>query len=210
MKELFQPRDFQIRAVFIIDLFPVTTKSRKDTTQWIIFNETRRWKLSRYFVCVDNIAPHFVEGCLVHFNEKINCKLSHRTQIRGTITAMNMLNYYQNLTTYNIRTSFISSEGICGMKSFPVKKQIKIKSSISLSVSCLQPGVFISSSKYSLRTHMATNCKRRWYSFSQNVNLLVILFQGNRPDKISRVSCHLDYRTPAKLKCGLREMPTQA
>jgi len=29
----------------------------------------------RYFVCVDNIPFHFVEGCFVHFNEKINCTL---------------------------------------------------------------------------------------------------------------------------------------
>ena len=58
----------------------------------------------------------------------------------------------------HIHTSFISSEGIRGMKSFPVKKQINMKSSISLSMSCLQPGIVISSSTYSLRTHMLRNC----------------------------------------------------
>ena len=39
------------------------------------FDETKRLEFSSYFVCVDYIPSHFVEGCFVHFNEKINCTL---------------------------------------------------------------------------------------------------------------------------------------
>jgi len=48
------------------------------------------------------------------------------------------------------------------MKSFPVRKQINMKSSMSLSISVLTTGfgIFKSSSRYSLRTHMFKNCKK--------------------------------------------------
>jgi hypothetical protein len=99
----------------------------------ITIDENKGFKFLIYFVCVDNITPHFVERGFVHVNEKINCILSNGTYIRdhNVVSANDQV----QLKPYTKHTSCISSEGMCGMKSFPVKKQIKMKSSISLSIS---------------------------------------------------------------------------
>lgn len=63
------------------------------------------------------------------------------------------------------RTSCISNVGMCGKKSFPVKKQMKMKSSISLSrsISMFSGGsmIFMSSSRYSRSNHTCKNYKSR-------------------------------------------------
>jgi len=53
---------------------------------------------------------------------------------------------------YEIIYEFLVATGIHGMKSFPVKKQINMKSSISFSISVLTTkfGILKSSSRYSL------------------------------------------------------------
>jgi hypothetical protein len=43
MKKYFQPRDFQICTMFIIDLFSVSTNLGHRIIQWIIVDEIRGW-----------------------------------------------------------------------------------------------------------------------------------------------------------------------
>lgn len=60
-----------------------------------------------------------------------------------------------------LHTSRISNVGICGKKSLPTKKHIKMKSSTmhSKSISNGGLGILISYSRYSLRVEMLRNCK---------------------------------------------------
>lgn len=68
------------------------------------------------------------------------------------------------------------------MKSFPVRKQMNTKSSIILSTSrvWIGFGIFISSSKYSLSTHIFRNCKKSnelFYSPNEKC-ISRIIYQG--------------------------------
>jgi hypothetical protein len=65
--------------MLIFDLFSVAAIK---LTQLVIIDQiqgVKNLKFAKYFICVDNIAPHFVERGFVHVNEKINCMLSKGT-----------------------------------------------------------------------------------------------------------------------------------
>lgn len=68
----------------------------------------------------------------------------------------------ESISKRKIQTSRISSVGICGRKSFPTKKQMKMKSSIKRSKLFFDRwlGICMSCSKYSRSIHILTNCQK--------------------------------------------------
>ena len=66
----------------------------------------------------------------------------------------------ESIINRKLQTSRISSVGICGRKSFPTKKQMKMKSSIKRSKFFFAPGICMSCSKYSRSIHILTNCQK--------------------------------------------------
>ena len=70
---------------------------------------------------------------------------------------------YYKLKANTTQTSRISSVGICGKKSLPTKKHMKMKSSTmrSRSISNGGLGILISNSRYSLRIHIWRNWQKK-------------------------------------------------
>jgi hypothetical protein len=80
-------------------------------------------------------------------------------------------------------TSRISSVGICGRKSLPTKKHMKMKSSTMRSKSILKGGFGIlnSYSKYSRRVHIFKNCRSTKINTKVFSELIKMSYESMKP-----------------------------
>lgn len=120
--------------------------------------------------------------CQVRMHAKLNWFRKSKFTRQETMVSNN---YKQKATLKH--TSRISSVGICGKKSLPTKKQMKIKSSImhSKSISKGRLGILISYSRYSRRVQMFRNCKQG------RVSIISIYKHESMYNALSYISAYL-------------------
>lgn len=125
-----------------------------------------------------NHHSHIYEGLIIFSKDKIhNFMLRKHEQSQNMIFAITYK--IEKVETDRTRdlgyhTSRISSVGICGRKSLPTKKHMKIKSSRmhSKSISKGGLGILNSYSRYSLKVQMLRNYKRNMRGENQGRAIL--------------------------------------